>query len=34
MVPPWLDDPPLLLLAFFFRMESDCVMVVLWPSLW
>ena len=34
IVPPWLDEPPLLVLAFlFFLMESDCV-VVLRPSLW
>ena len=34
MVPPWLDEPPLLLLAFLlFRIESDCV-VALRPSLW
>ena len=34
MVPPWLDEPPLLDLAFLcFFMESDCV-VVLRPSLW
>ena len=34
MVPPWLDDPPLFVLAFLLlRIESDCV-VVLRPSLW